>query len=241
MKEWPQFTADRPMPVAHTTAVSTSRRHRYEQPVVAAFENAMASRGRLREEAFWIDGFSGRKFRLFMNNLIGEMSAPRYLEIGLFHGASFCPAIYGNRVAAVGVDNWTEYGGTPDRFHENLAKFKPATADVEILQKDFRTVDYGAMRDMNVLFYDGSHSQQDQYDGVLIPQPAMADEYVLIVDDWNWEQVRVGTLDALRDAGARVDYQIEVRTSFGREHLPLVHGSQSEWHNGCLIAAVAKT
>lgn len=110
-----------------------------------------------------------------------------------------------------------------------------------MIESDFRVVDYASMGGFNILFYDGSHAEKDQYDGVLLPQPAMDQDSILIVDDWNWQRVRTGTFDALRDANVRVAYQIEVRTTFNNEHLPLVHGSASEWHNGCLIAVVSKT
>ena len=237
---FPIFAAGSPPPYAQTTAVGTSRSHPLVPAIVTAFEDAMAMRGRLREEAFAIHGFSGRKFRTFINNLMQEVAEPRYLEIGLFHGASFCPAIYKNRVRAVGVDNWTEYGGRPDAFYANLAAFRHPGADVTIVESDFRQVDYRAHGPFNILFYDGSHDEKDQYDGVLLPQAAMDGQYILIVDDWNWPHVRSGTYNALRDAGVTVDYHVEVRTSFHNEHLPLVHGAGSEWHNGCIVAAVSK-
>jgi hypothetical protein len=217
-----------------------SRGHALIAPINAAFEDAMAMRTRLNEDVFSVDGFSGRKFRAFLNALIQEVPDPRYLEIGLLHGASFCPALFKNRVTALGIDNWTEFGGTRDIFDRNVAALKPQTANVTILESEFRKVDYAAQGRFNILFYDGSHTEQDQYDGLMFPQPAMDDKYVLIVDDWNWPHVRSSTYQALRDAMVRVDFQIEVKTTFNGEELPLVNGRNSEWHNGCLIAAVTK-
>jgi hypothetical protein len=237
---FPDFTASKPSPYAHATAVSRSGSNPLIPAIIRAFDDAMAERGRLRQDAFTIWGFSGRKFRYFLNNLIADVKDPRYLEIGLFHGASFCCAISSNVVRAVGIDNWTEYGVQSTHFHENLEKFKDEGADTSILECDFRKVDYGGLAKCNIMFYDGSHSEKDQYDGVLLPQPAMDDKYILLVDDWNWARVRKGTFDALRDSQATIDYQIELRTNFGNDVLPLIHGGTSEWHNGCLIAAVSK-
>ena len=238
---FPLFETLQPSPYAQTTAVATSQANPLSQPIRAAFEDAMAMRGRLRDEAFQIDGFAGRKFRTFMNNLIHETSNPRYIEIGLFHGASFCPAIYKNEVIAMGVDNWTEFNGSRTLFDKNLNDFKTDRANVTILERDFRQVKYVDYGMFNILFYDGSHSERDQYDGVFLPQPAMDDKYILIVDDWNWAHVQSGTYQALKDAGARIDFQIELRTTFNGEELPVIHGRKSEWHNGCIIAAVSKT
>jgi hypothetical protein len=235
----PQFKAELPPPYAQTTAVCTSHGGALIAPVVLAFEDAMGHRSRLRDDAYRIKGFSGRKFRQFMNNLVRDVPDPRYLEIGLFEGASFCPAIYGNKVDAVGIDNWTEFGGKPAPLHDNVAKFRNPDSVVKIIERDFRDIDYAALHPRNILFYDGSHQEKDQYDGILLPQPAMTDSYVMIVDDWNWDRVRKGTFDAVKAAGLSIDYQIEVRTSFANE-LPIIHGQASEWHNGCFIGVVTK-
>ena len=238
--DWPSIQMVVPIQYAQTTAVSTSDKHPLALPLISAFEDAMAGRGRLKDDAFLIPGFSGRKFRMFLNNLVSDLPEPRYLEIGLYRGASFCPAIYRNAVRAVGIDNWTEYNGNPQLFHDNLDKYRHEGADVTVIERDFRTIDYASLGKFNILFYDGPHSEKDQYEGVFLPQPAMDDAFILIVDDWNWLSVRNGTFNSIRDANLRIEYQIEVRTTFNNEHLPLVNGPASEWHNGCLIAALRK-
>jgi hypothetical protein len=221
------------------TATASNRLDVLSKAVRDAFQDAMAMRGRLREEAFRVHGFSGKKFRLLMNNLMSEVPDPRYMEIGLFHGASFCSAIFKNRLRAVGIDNWSEYGGKRQVFTDNLEKFQSDHSDVEIIKQDFRTIDYGAIGKFNVMFYDGSYAEKDQYDGIFIPQPAMEYPHIMIVDDWNWDRVRKGTFDALGNANLVIDYSIEVRTAFNNE-FPLVAGQHSEWHNGTIIAVVSK-
>jgi hypothetical protein len=198
----------------------------------------MALRGRLREDAFAVQGFSGRKFRLFLNNLISELPDPRYMEIGLFHGASFCSVLYKNKLRAVGIDNWTECGGKRQVFTDNLNRFRSAESDIWIIERDFRHIDYAKLGKFNILFYDGSHDEKNQYDGILLPQPAMDSPHIMIVDDWNWDHVRKGTFDALRDAKLEIGYSIEVRTIFNGE-FPLVNGQNSEWQNGCIMAVIS--
>ena len=46
--------------------------------------------------------------------------------------------------------------------------------------------------------------EQHQYQGVSIAQPALDDTYVLIVDDWNFIQVRKGTFSAIKDLNVRM-------------------------------------
>ncbi len=229
-----------PSPYALVTVIAGQQVDALTLAVRNAFQDAMALQGALCDAAYRVHGFSGRKFRLLMNNLMFELADPRYLEIGLFHGASFCSAIYQNELRAVGIDNWTEYDGQRSLFDENLASFMSAETDVEILETDFRKVNYRELGPFNVLFYDGSHAEIDQYDGVFLPNEAMDDSYILIVDDWNWDPVRRGTHNALKDAGVAIDYSIEIRTSFDGG-LPPIRGATSEWHNGALIAVVSKT
>lgn len=237
---WPSITrADPPPPYALVTATATGQIDVLGKAIRDAFQDAMAMRGRLREDAFRVPGFSGKKFRMLMNNLMSEVPDPRYMEIGLFHGASFCSALFKNRLRAVGIDNWSEYGGKRQVFTDNLEKFLSDESDVEIIEQDFRTIDYEALGKFNILFYDGSHAEKDQYDGILIPQAAMEYPHIMIVDDWNWDHVRKGTFGALRDANLGVEYSIEVRTTFNGD-FPLFHGQHSEWHNGTIVAVVSK-
>ena len=237
---WPSIAkSEPPQPYALVTATASGTLDALSKAVRDAFQDAMAMRGRLRDDAYAVDGFSGRKFRLFLNNLMSEVPDPRYMEIGLYHGASFCPALFKNKLRAVGIDNWTEYGGKRELFTRNLDAFRFEGSDIQIIEQDFRTIDYDALGKFNIVFYDGSHTEKDQYDGVFCPQPAMDATHIMIIDDWNWDHVRRGTYDAMRDAGLTMNYSIEVRTTFN-DDFPLVHGPKSEWHNGAIIAVVSK-
>jgi hypothetical protein len=93
------------------------------------------------------------------------------------------------------------------------------------------------------MFYDGSHAELDQFDGVRLPVPAMDRTYIVIVDDWNWDHVRRGTFKGLRAAGCTIDYSVDVRLRLdplSKNNLPAVNGAGSEWHNGMFAAVVTK-
>jgi hypothetical protein len=230
---------DPPPPHAQVTVTATAKVDALTAAVRNAFQDAMFMRGALCDAAYRVPGFSGRKFRLFLNNLMSELADPRYLEIGVYHGASFCAAIYLNQLRAVAVDNWSKWDGDRAIFEGHLAGFTSDQTEVRIVEEDFNTIDFDAIGRFNVMFYDGAHEEEAQYAGVLLPTMAMDDSYILIVDDWNWDRVRKGTFDALADGGLIVDYSIEIRTSFN-DKFPPVHGPGSEWHNGALIAVVSK-
>src|ERR1035438_3796250 len=89
-----------------------------------------------------------------------------------------------------------------DRFLTSVAAFK-GSARVSFLERDFRKVDYAGLCSVfgtfNVYLFDGPHEFEDQYDGIMCAQPIVDPCYVQIVDDWNWPDVRGGTLKAITD------------------------------------------
>jgi len=243
-QKWPSVPkVEPPQPHAHVTVVAGSQTNNLSEPLILAFQDAMAMRGRLRDEAYNVQGFSGKKIRLFFNNIMSELRDPRYLEIGVFHGASFCSALFKNRLRAVGIDDWTwiKDEGARAKLDANVTSFRTEDSDIQIIDSDFRKVDYASLGRFNIMYYDASHAEKDQYDGVVYPMQAMDSVYILVVDDWNWDWVRRATFKALRDAKARIDYSIEIRTSLNNESLPLLNGPNSDWHNGLLCATISKS
>jgi hypothetical protein len=109
------------------------------------------------------------------------------------------------------------------------------------IEKDFRDVDFHSIGKYNVYLFDGPHGYQDQFDGMVIASPALEQEFVLIVDDWNWPEVRNGTMDGLAAAGTRVLRWVEIRTTQDDTHPdaagPMQH---TDWHNGYLIAVASR-
>jgi hypothetical protein len=204
-----------------------------------ALNRAVEGESRIDPEVLGIGGFSGRKYRMFINNLIASLPDARYLEVGSWAGSTLCAAISGNAVEALAIDNWSQFEGPAATFLQHLARFK-GKARVSFLERDFRAVNYGAVGKFNVYLFDGPHEFRDQYDGVMLAQPALDDSHVLVVDDWNWPQVRAATKKGFADADLRVDFLAEIRTSLDDQHAPPPAGGESDWHNGYMIAVLSK-
>jgi hypothetical protein len=79
--------------------------------------------GPLPDEVRQIEGMSGQKYRLLINQLVGSISDARYLEIGSLAGSTAAAALYGNRVRALCIDNWSEFGGSRELFFQTSRKF----------------------------------------------------------------------------------------------------------------------
>jgi len=91
--------------------------------------------------------------------------------------------------------------------------------------------------------FDGPHRGQDQYDALKFVLPALDDEFILIVDDWNDPRPRDGTLKAFDELAVEKLYSMEIRTSDGAKVInpkPFVQ-ERSHWSNGNYIVVCRKT
>lgn len=208
--------------------------------LLTSFKRCMALDHKLHPVLAAMQGMSGRKYRYLINNLIETTGDARYLEVGSWAGSTACAAMYGNRLTATCIDNWTEFGGPRDVFLANVNAVKSDQVAFRFIESDFRQVDYTQIGRYNVYLFDGPHEEKDQYDGLLVAQPALDGVYTLIVDDWNWPAVRRGTRSALADTGTTVLCSIEIRTTQTDTHPKQAAFQNSEWHNGYFLAVCRK-
>jgi hypothetical protein len=202
------------------------------------FDRALHDESPLPSEIRDIYGMSGQKYRAFINTLLNLCSNPRYLEVGSWAGSTATAALSGNRASALCIDNWSQFGGSKEPFFQNIKKVLSKKVQFSFLEQDFRSVDFGSIGQFSIYFYDGPHEEADQYDGVVLAQPALTETFFLIVDDWNQQTVRRGTFRALAASRCQVECFIEVRTTLDDSY-PSAR-KYSDWHNGYFIAVVRK-
>jgi hypothetical protein len=211
----------------------------------AAWFSSLAMEHKLPDAVRYMDGMSGKKYRYLINNLVENTPDARYLEVGSWRGSTAASAVWGNTCSALCIDNWSDFlwGDSKENvravFEQNLKAASGTTADSSFIDRDFRQVDYSDIGRFNVYMFDGPHSEQDQYDGVVIAQPALDDTYYLIVDDYNGPGVRAGTERAIKDLNLTVVAAIEIITRSDDQH-PQISMQHSDWHNGYFIALVKK-
>ena len=222
------------------TIASNKIESKYKKQVIQSYEKALSYESNIFDWVLKINGMSGKKYRHFINNLIGSFEHSRYLEIGCWKGSTSCSAICNNKIKSYLIDNWSEFDGPKDEFILNLEKAQLCSpySENHFEEIDFRKVNYSNIGKYNVYLFDGPHEEKDQYDALKITQPALDDEFIFICDDWNWPSVRNGTNRAIEDLNLKVILSIEIRTtnddscSSGFEN--------SDWHNGYLISVLKK-
>lgn len=214
--------------------------HEYARLLQRAMENALAIETKLPGWIRSMDGMSGRKYRGLLNTLVEQMPNARYLEVGSWAGSTACSAISGNRMTACCIDNWSEFNGPKHTFQTHINRVVTPAVNFRFIEADFRSVDYAALGKFNIYCFDGPHSERDHMDGVSLAQPALDDEYLLIIDDWNWKQVREGTMKALESLGVKIIAQIQIHTTQDDSHPTVLRRQFSDWHNGYFIAVCRK-
>ena len=91
------------------------------------------------------------------------------------------------------------------------------------------------------IFMMGPHSQKNHYDAIHLVKSALKEEFIFIVDDWNWSEIRNGTENALRDNQIKIISKIEVFTNINNKSPRFLNRQHSDWHNGIFIASCKKS
>ena len=213
------------------------------QRVSAAWLSALAMEHKLPDTVRYMDGMSGKKYRYLINNLVNITPDARYLEVGTYLGSTACSAMWGNKMKVTCIDDWSQSfwlgKSVKEGFLQNTAACTTDDIDFNFIESDFRKVDTKNIGKYNIYMFDGPHEEQDQYDGVALYRDALDDVYTLIVDDWNVDHVRLGTINALKSLGHTILARIDIITRHDNVH-PEVWGQGSDWHNGYFIAVIKK-
>lgn len=209
-----------------------------------SIEDALALKSSLPKWILKLEGLSGIKYRHFVNSLARRMINPAYLEIGSWLGSTACSVMYKNTMKVTCVDNWSQVFNDNNKpmitFKNNIKKCLDKNISFQIFNNNFRKVQsLIPFNEFNIYFYDGPHHYKDHYDGIYLLQKNLANKYILIVDDWNWLQVRKGTKDAIKDCNLKTISLTEIRTTQDSSK-PIFQGEFSEWHNGYGIFVIQK-
>lgn len=179
-----------------------------------------------------MSGMSGSKTRHFYNNICSYPDI-KYLEIGTWKGSTVCSAMCNNNNTVVCIDNFNQFDGPKEEFLNNFNKYKGLN-NALFIEGDCFQIDKSSLPKFNIYLYDGDHEYQDHYKALEYYIDIMDDMFVFIIDDWNWEKIRNGTKDAIKDLGLNIVYHKEIFTT----HLNDV--DYTGWWNGICVYILSK-
>ena len=210
----------------------------YKNHIELSFQNAENNLSKITQDIINMEGMTGINTRHFYNNLL-NMSDARYIEIGTWKGSSVCSAMCGNKAQVVCIDNWSEFGGPKYEFLYNFEKFKGEN-DAMFIENDCFNVDVSALSKFNIYMYDGNHTNESHYNALLHFYNCLDDIFIFIVDDWNWKDVRDGTLRSIEKLNLKNLYSKEIRTTNDDTHPAWGTPEQQRWHNGIYVSILQK-
>lgn len=210
----------------------------YKNHIELSFQNAETNSSKITQDIINMEGMTGINTRHFYNNLL-NMPDARYIEIGTWKGSSVCSAMCGNKAEVVCIDNWSEFGGPKYEFLYNFEKFKGEN-DAMFIENDCFNVDVSALSKFNIYMYDGNHTNESHYNALLHFYNCLDDIFIFIVDDWNWKDVRDGTLRSIEKLNLKNLYSKEIRTTNDDTHPAWGSPEQQRWHNGIYVSILQK-
>jgi hypothetical protein len=174
------------------------------------------------------DGMSGYKTRHLFNNLC-NIEGITYCEVGTYKGASSSSAIFNNKINGIFIDNWSIFGEnfnvngqnnkfskTKDQFLYNLSlacKYSTTPPlSITILEDDYRNITLPQNTKLDVYFYDGHHSEENQKNGIKHFYNNFNNEFILIIDDF-WDKEEAGnentkiiTFETIKELNLKIKY-----------------------------------
>jgi len=203
----------------------------YTPDEVQAIINSIESGTRLALPE--VEGYSGWKVRNLLNRLVGLRRYTVYLEIGVHLGSTYVPAMFGSgRSKGTAIDAWSMFGDLESSFVENL-KTHGLFSKTNVIHEDFRLVDTSKITNpVNVYFYDGPHDRECQYKAFTHIAPVLADQFIVLVDDFNWAEPREETYRALHDLHYTIEHEWVLKGPY--------NGSADEWWNSIFLGIIRK-
>jgi len=178
-----------------------------------------------------LQGLSSPRVRHLLNNLSAQVNS--FLEIGCYLGGTLKAALRGNdHLYAAAIDNFSMSPDTRQQFYDNIKDLKVDFFEEDSFSFDVRKI----KKPIELYFFDGCHSVEAQYKAVSYFLPAMANEFVMVIDDWDANKVRVGTHTALIDYKIKPIEKYELKGATGQS----VEEREASWWGGLGIFKIRK-
>jgi hypothetical protein len=206
------------------------------QLIEQAIENADKLKSNLIASNFDVPALVSLRGRHLYNNL-GALST-RVLEIGSHLGGSLTSTMgQNNLISVTAIDNfasdWVEDRQCMPLFLENVKKHLPSNTKFNFIHSDaFEASLEEIPNGIDMYIYDGSHDMESQRKAVAHYLDKMADEFIFIVDDADWVEVKEGTKLGVKTANVDVLYFKHLQSNGSHDN--------DSWWNGYFVYLLKK-
>ena len=184
------------------------------------------------KELLDMEDYIGARTRHLYNNICSKLPNPKYLEIGTSLGVSAISSIYKNKVEALFVDDWAGQKKDINKFIDNIEKYG-TNSDCYLLDNNCSETDLkGIDTKFNICVYDGNTTGVDNFNVLGYYLPILEDEFIFIVDDWNWPDVRDNFMFGILELKLNIKFRHEFFISSDDLKKMPNHKGKETWWNG---------
>lgn len=177
-----------------------------------------------------LQGLSSPRVRHLLNNLAAQ--ADSYLEVGCYLGGTLKAAMYKNDIYAAAIDNFSMSPATKEQFYKNIEGLPVDFFECDSFSFDIKKL----KKPISLYFFDGCHSVEAQYKAISHFLPALSDDAIIVIDDWDMNKVRVGTNTALIDLKIKPIEKYELKGASGQSE----EKRHLTWWGGLAIFKILK-
>jgi hypothetical protein len=177
-----------------------------------------------------VPGFSSLYIMSLLNIAVRHLQGSEiYLEIGTYRGRTLIGAMIGTGKTGVGLDNFSEFCDDPDareiEIHDRLVVFKLDRV-INFIRGDYRK--FITSEKIGVYFYDGNHDTDKGLEALNYMVPYLANEAVIIIDDFGGEGVWASVHAFTRK------HKVQARVLFAMHTNNFPH-PHDKWWNGVIV------
>lgn len=175
-----------------------------------------------------INGMSTAANCFLINSICNSLTENQlYLNVGVWNGLTYCAGLLNTKCKAIGIDNFSQFGGPKEIFLKNYQSYK--RNNDEFYDIDYTEYFKTHKEQIHFYFYDGEHSYENQYNGIKVAAPFLDKGSLILVDDTNMSAPRDATFDALRDLNIKYDIWLDQKTA---------HNCHPTFWNGLILCQV---
>lgn len=198
----------------------------------------------LTEYVLGINGMSNGKVRHLINNLL-SVKESNFLEIGTYHGSTFCAAICNSMIKnAATLDYFTYFDVTNnsnlgrlnrEKVIENVEK-TPHKCNVSVIDANVYDFDFSSVSfSVNSFFYDGPHETDNCLSILRKAYDILEKDFLFIVDDFSDQHQSAAIEKFIIEFGINVLHRVDLPGNGNHNQ-----HDNTNYFNGLFVAACQK-
>ena len=166
-------------------------------------EKSFTKTSKLNDDLLNASAMSGKITRHIYNNILSYVDA-RVLDIGPLSGITSCSGFYNNNAKITLIENFSSFGDQKQELLSNIEKYKDKN-EITLFLEDCFAIDKSKFQyKFNIFMYDGGHKVIDHYNALNYYYDVLDDVFIYIIENYNYEPVRIGTFGAITDLKLKI-------------------------------------